>query len=373
MGSVKTNIGHPRPPPGIAGLIKGVLMLNTGRDPAAPASSRNPARYVDWDGLRLAVPTAVTPLERRNTGRLIGVSSFGFSGTNAHVVLGEAPRAPESGSSAGAGEAPAELPLQILALSARDDAALAETVSRYEHALAESSDAVADVCFTANAGRTHFARRRAVIGASLDDLRGALERAETEPAPSVAPRVAFLFTGQGAQAPGMGRQLYRSSTVFRQALDRCAELLAPERERSLLEVLWPAPGAMTPLEETEWAQPATFALEFALAALWRSWRIEPALVLGHSLGEYAAACVAGVFSLEDGIRLVSERGRLTHALPPEGRWPPYSHPPHRWWRHFRRLVGSVSPPLTGRSTWSSAAPRTRSRSCLRASSGTVCG
>ncbi len=317
VGSVKTNIGHAETAAGIAGLLKGVLMLQRSEIPPH-LHLQTPSPYVDWDGLRLTVPTAVTPLERRTAGCLIGVSSFGFSGTNVHVVLGEAPRAREPAMATEASDTLTEPPLQILALSARDDAALAETVARYGHALGESTETVADVCFTANTGRTHFARRVVVTGASRDDLRRALETAETEPASTTAPRVAFLFTGQGAQAPGMGRQLYRSSAVFRQALDRCAALMASERERPLMDVLWPAPGGATPLEETEWAQPATFALEYALATLWRSWGIEPALVLGHSLGEYAAACVAGVFPLEDGIRLVSERGRLTHALPAGG-------------------------------------------------------
>jgi acyl transferase domain-containing protein/SAM-dependent methyltransferase len=317
VGSVKTNIGHTETAAGIAGLLKGVIMLQRGEIPPH-LHLKTPSPYVDWAGLRLTVPTAVTPLEHRKAGRLIGVSSFGFSGTNVHVVLGEAPSTAVDGTASGTGEEAAEAPMHVLAVSARDDAALAETVARYRHALAETTDAVADVCFTANAGRTHFARRRVVTGASLDDLRRALEKSETEAAPATAPRVAFLFTGQGAQAAGMGRGLYSGSAVFRQALDRCAQLLAAERERPLLDVLWPVEGGVTPLEQTEWAQPATFALEYALAALWRSWGIEPALVLGHSLGEYAAACVAGVFSLEDGIRLVSARGRLFDSLPRGG-------------------------------------------------------
>lgn len=336
IGSVKTNIGHLEAAAGLAGLVKVVLGLQRREIPPHLHFRRgNP--HIDWDSLAIAVPTEVTAWPVIGGRRLAGVSSFGFSGTNAHVIVEEAPSV---------AVAPHRLdrPVHVLTLSARDEAGLQELARRYEsqllpaanptHAVAaQNADAagaapdVGDLCFTANAGRSHFNHRLAVIGADADELRHRLHEfgAGDSNAALLAgwrdgasrPQVAFLFTGQGAQYAGMGRLLYDTSPVFRHALDACAAGLEPYLRPGLLEVIFAA-GATTPLNETAYAQPATFAIEYALAMLWRSWGIEPVAVLGHSLGEYAAACVAGLLSLEDALRVVAERGRITHALPAGG-------------------------------------------------------
>jgi acyl transferase domain-containing protein/SAM-dependent methyltransferase len=319
VGSVKTNIGHLEAAAGVAGVAKVVLALQRKEiPPHLHFAQGNP--HADWATWPLSVPTVTVPFTPVDGRRLAGVSSFGFSGTNAHVVLEEAPPP-----AASAPSAPAR-PRLLLPLSARDDAALADLAQAYHAALAGPETAL-DLCFTAGAGRTHLAARLSVTGGSAEELRrGLAAHLAGAPGPEVVsgraeggarPQVAFLFTGQGAQLAGMGRGLYEAEPVFRRTLDRCAEVLAPVLPRGLLEVMFGAPET-SPVNETAYAQPANFALEVALAALWRSFGIEPVAVLGHSLGEYAAACVAGVLGLEDGLRLVAERGRISGALPPGG-------------------------------------------------------
>jgi malonyl CoA-acyl carrier protein transacylase/thioesterase domain-containing protein/acyl carrier protein len=215
----------------------------------------------------------------------------------------------------------------VLTLSARNPAALLEIARSYESKLADGT-AIADACFTANAGRTHFTHRAAVVGATVDELRNGLAAyIAGQPSSMVAagrattgapPKVGFLFTGQGSQYVGMGRGLYESEPVFRAALDRMAATVGPRLERPLLEVMFAADPLPSLLSNTAFTQPALFALEFALTELWRSWGIVPSVVVGHSVGEYAAACAAGVFSPEDGISLIAERGRLMQDLHTEG-------------------------------------------------------
>jgi acyl transferase domain-containing protein/SAM-dependent methyltransferase len=311
IGSVKTNLGHLEAAAGVAGLVKAVLSLQRGEiPPNLHFKQGNP--HIDWT-LPLTVPTRVVPFVPIDGRRIAGVSSFGFSGTNAHIVLEEAPAVP----------APIKItdrPLHVLAVSARDDDSLRDLAQRHADRL--SADAgIADVCFSANTGRSHFASRLAVVVDTGDALREAASAyAQSRPASNVAvgrgdgvrPRVAFLFTGQGSQYPGMGRALYATSPIFREALDACAAGLEPHLGCWLLDVLFADdPG---PLDATSLAQPAIFAVETALAALWRSWGIEPDAVLGHSLGEYSAAYVAGMLSLDDALRLVAERGRLTQEI-----------------------------------------------------------
>jgi acyl transferase domain-containing protein/SAM-dependent methyltransferase len=319
LGSVKTNLGHLEAAAGLAGVIKVILAMRRKEiPPHLHFRSGNP--HIDW-AVPIKVPTTTTPWAAVEGRRLAGVSSFGFSGTNAHVVLEEPPASRETPQGAAV-----ERSAHILALSARDAESLAEVARRYADRLS-GAESVADLCYSANLGGGHFAHRLGVSGATKEALQGALRRhlaGEQTEAVSVGhlegaryPRVAFLFTGQGAQYAGMGHELYATSPVFRDVLDRCATLLAPHLDRPLLDLVFAATGDAT-INETRYAQPATFAIQIALATLWRSWGVEPVAVMGHSLGEYAAACIAGMISLEDGLRLVAARGRLSHELAPPG-------------------------------------------------------
>lgn len=314
IGSVKTNLGHLEAAAGIAGLMKLVLMLQHGEiPPHLHLKKLNP--YIPWDEIPLAVPTTLTPFPSYQGRRIAGVSSFGFSGTNAHVILEAAPAA----------EAPAsefERPLHLLTLSARAGDSLARLAARVAQHMGESDAALADLAFTANAGRAHMTHRLALVAANAQDARSRLEYLSADH-PDVfrnvwsgaqPPPLAFLFTGHGAQYVGMGRQLYETQPIFRAALDECAAVLRGQLEHGLFDVLFPQDDTLRLMDQMIYAQPALFSLQYALAQLWMSWGVRPAVVMGHSVGEYAAACVAGLFSLADGLKLVMTRGRLMDSL-----------------------------------------------------------
>jgi malonyl CoA-acyl carrier protein transacylase len=321
IGSVKTNIGHLESAAGVVGLLKAALVLQRGEVPAN-LHLQVPNPHIDWASMSVTAPTKATQWPANGERRIAGVSSFGFSGTNAHIILEEAPALT-------ARAEPANRPQHVLALSARDPRALRELAERYEDTLnAQSPDAdIADFCFTANAGRSHFACRLAVSGADAREIATALaavRRGEFHPNAStgvvgaVAPQIGFLFPGQGPQYPGMGRQLYQTSPVFKTVLDDACRALDSFIPQPILPLILGESGAQGSLDETSLAQPAMFAIETALAALWRSWGVEPAAVLGHSFGEYAGAWVAGAVSLEDAARMVATRARLTGGLPAGG-------------------------------------------------------
>ena len=320
IGSVKSNLGHLESAAGIAGLIKTVLAL--GHEEIPPSLHfKSPNPHIPWDQLPIVVADKPTPWVRGPRPRLAGVSSFGFSGTNVHVILAEAPSqevaAPEP-----------DRPAHVYTVSAKSATALVENVKRHAQALCGEHLSLADACYTVNTGRTHFPHRVACMSRSLDELRMQLESfAAGELAPgsvsgnvrgSLPTEVVFLFPGQGAQYPGMTRKLYRSEPTFRQALDRCAEALKGRLEKPLLEVLFESGQEDTPLHDPIYAQPANFAVEYAASEMWRSWGVTPSAVVGHSLGEFAAACVAGICGPEDAIRLVATRGGLMQGLPPTG-------------------------------------------------------
>lgn len=325
IGSAKTNIGHLEAAAGVAGVLKVVLALEHEWLPKH-LNFENPSPHIPWDRLPVEVVTEPVAWKRGDRPRIAGVSSFGFAGTNAHVILEEAPEVP----TAAAEPAEPAPRFSVLPLSGRTPAALRHTAERYRAWMTEHPDAaLSDVCFTAGAGRAHLEHRAALVinsAHSATDLLGAL--AEDRPAPGLVrgecyepPKSAWLFTGQGSQYCGMARELFDIEPVFAETMRRCASAIADVLEKPLLDVIFDVEGpqADETLRQTSYAQPALFAVEMGLARLWQSWGFEPDVVLGHSVGQYAAACVAGVFSLEDGARLIAERGRLFGSLPVGGR------------------------------------------------------
>ncbi|WPB81668.1 type I polyketide synthase [Archangium violaceum] len=316
VGSVKTNIGHLEAAAGIAGLIKVILSLQNEAIPAHLNFVR-PNPNIRWDELPVTIPTATRPWPRGERRRIAGLSSFGFSGTNVHMVLEEAPllaRTPVE----------KERPVHVLTMSAKTEAALDALVEEHEHALPDDV-ALGDWCYTSNVGRSHFEHRAAVSGATAAELRAGLARLSAEKIRPVrearrgteSPRPVFLFTGQGSLHPGVGRELYETQPVFRTALQRCSKVLEGLLEHPLEAILFGETSA-TLLEDTRHAQPALVALEYALSELWASWGVVPEVLIGHSLGEYTAAVVAGVFGIEEALRLVVERARLAGTAPGEG-------------------------------------------------------
>ena len=412
IGSVKTNVGHLEAAAGVAGLIKTVLAMHHGTIPRH-LHYETPNPRMDWERLPLRVTSEATPWPTvADRPRRAGLSSFGLSGTNAHVVLESRGAPGEGGAGAGAAhpagavtgaatganslrgrpvgaahlvgawraegegspeaDAPApagaRLPAghataadttrsgsraqsiqgedsladvvldeqafeprvrRMLALSARSDVALRGLATRYLGWLdgdeqcgpagaASGMDALlADMAWTAGVGRSRFEHRAGVVFGGVEELRGGLERLASEGGRGAgdAVRVAFLFTGQGSQWVGMGRELYRREPVVRAVLERCERKLVSLRGESLLDVMFGVEGASGSVDDTTWTQPALYALGCALSALWESVGVRPVAVLGHSVGELAAAHVAGVFGLEEGLRLASVRGELMGSLP----------------------------------------------------------
>jgi acyl transferase domain-containing protein/2-polyprenyl-3-methyl-5-hydroxy-6-metoxy-1,4-benzoquinol methylase/acyl carrier protein len=311
LGSVKTNIGHLDAAAGIAGLIKTVLALEHGQLPPS-LNFRRPNPLIDFAGSPFYVNTALSPWPARPGPRRAGVSSFGIGGTNAHLVLEEAPEQMPLRQEAGEPGGPA---WQLLTLSAKTPSAL-DTMSAElgQHLASHPELTLADVAHTLHCGRGSFRYRRELAARSTADAAAALRDGTGHGEPRTARRrlpVVFMFPGSGSQHAGMGRDLYRAEPVFRAEIDRCADILRGHLDGDLRSLLYPpAPGPPDSAGLGAAALPALLATEYAMARLLASWGIRPLAMIGHSLGEYAAACLAGVLAVEDALPLTALRGRL---------------------------------------------------------------
>jgi acyl transferase domain-containing protein/thioesterase domain-containing protein len=311
IGSVKTNFGHLEGAAGVAAFIKVVLSLQHRAIPPH-LNFQTPNPYISWDKVPLAVPRQLTPWPENNSPRLAGVSSFGMSGTNVHAVLEEAPALPPC---------PASEEPQLLLLSARCLSSLERSAASLANYLRGNQNInLADVAFTLIRGRKSYQYCRVLVASRCSEaanlLAGGKDSLRTSGAH--ASRVAFLFSGQGTQVVNMGLDLYTSQEVFRREVDLCSQLLKPILGLDLRSLLYPQGDtneASTQLNQTAFSQPALFVVEYALTQLWNSLGIQPQAALGHSLGEYVAACLAGVFSVEDALFLVALRGRLMQQMP----------------------------------------------------------
>lgn len=312
IGSVKTNIGHLEGAAGIAGLIKVALMLHH-KELVPSLHFETPNPHIPFDDLGVHVVTRHSSWERTNDrARTAGVSSFGFGGTIAHMVLEEAPQMTVH-VTPGVDDAADQA--VILPLSARSPQALHDLAAAYAAVLTRSNTALSDICYTASVRRSHHPYRLAVTGRSRADLVHAIQQLAAQPGKATSsretPHLVFVFSGQGSQWVGMGRQLLQTELVFRTAIESCEEAFRPYITWSLLDVLH-ATDDQHPLDQIDVIQPTLFAIQVALAAVWQSWGVEPDAVIGHSMGEVAAAYVAGALSLDDAAHIICCRSQLMH-------------------------------------------------------------
>jgi amino acid adenylation domain-containing protein len=314
IGSVKTNVGHLEIASGVTGLIKTALALENRLLPPT-LHFENPIPELDLDNSPFYVVDTLTEWNSNGSARRAGVSSFGVGGTNVHAVLEEAPRATSG----------ASRPCQLLALSARSESALDTATANLTEFLKKNPDVnLADLAYTLKTGRREFQHRRVLSCSAAKDAAAVFEsrdskRVKSGRERSPRPRVVFMFPGQGSQQINMARGLYQTESDFRVQVDLCTEILAPHLGLDIREILYPGEAEFEEgrarLSQPEITQPAIFVTEYALARMWEAWGVTPSAMIGHSVGEYVAACIAGVLSLEDALYLLAVRGRLTQELP----------------------------------------------------------
>ncbi|MCE3011723.1 MAG: SDR family NAD(P)-dependent oxidoreductase, partial [Proteobacteria bacterium] len=320
IGSVKSNIGHTESAAGVTSLIKTVLAMQRECIPANLHFNMLNSQ-IDLDSMSACIPTKPMPWSRDiKRVRYAGISSFGFSGTISHLILKEAPK-----EAVGQSALPKGIPA-LITLSAKSEESMEELVRKYQEHLAKHPDqSINDIAYTSNIGRSHFTQHRlAVIASDHEEMR----KKVGDPKLLIAPlqsakknhKIAFLFTGQGSQYLNMAKDLYDAQPVFKETLDQCASILARYLKTPLLDLIFSKEGdnqeyKESTLDQTENAQPTLFAIEYALAKLWESWGVTPDFVMGHSVGEYVAATVSGVMTLEDGLKMIAMRGKLMQNQP----------------------------------------------------------
>jgi amino acid adenylation domain-containing protein len=315
IGSIKSNIGHLTPAAGAAGVIKTALAL---REEVIPSNVgfENPNPAIDFANSPFRVANENIAWPRSGTPRIAGVSSFGVGGTNAHVILAEAPVNKASSASRDK---------QLFLLSAKSKTSLDAMTDNLRLWLETHPNAsLADAAYTLQVGRRHFKHRRLIVGGTHAELINAIASKDTNligtrELHEAAPGVVFMFPGQGSQYVNMGRDLCDSEPIFKQHFDQCCDLFAKEFGTSLRDIIFPKPGeeekAAEQLKQTIYTQASLFTMHYSLAKLWMHWGITPDAMMGHSIGEFAAGCLAGVFSLEDAVKLVANRGRMMQELP----------------------------------------------------------
>ncbi|MCP5049538.1 MAG: acyltransferase domain-containing protein, partial [bacterium] len=335
VGSVKTNLAHLEGAAGVAGMIKTILSIQ--RETIPPhLNMKTPNPLIDWDHIPVKVNTGLTPWERNAKPRRAGVSGFGFSGSNAHIILEEPPPVTKPADI----KETAASSVHILNLSAKKEKALIQLAESYRRYLSQPSlPRLEDICYTASTGRTHFDSRFSAIGDDIQEIKKKLDAFLSalsahhgngnQPgspwsnlhAGKLNKKIVFLFTGQGSQYIGVAKELYHTEPLFKSQLENCDRLFTQHTGASVIDLLYSPESVKNPgqVDEAIHAQPVIFSIQYALSRLWQSWGVQPSLVMGHSIGEYAAACIAGILTLEDAVKLVALRGKVMQSIAREGK------------------------------------------------------